>query len=399
MSHREFFAILVVFSLIGYSCAEDTSIVRNQFKEWYPEFRLLFSTLINGTCAPLYNTYLHADRSSVPIDYLSGGSSKSRLAQPVVNCILSGTAEIVKTNMSSAQVLLGLTPTILAGLGPSVEDVATLAIVGRRPLLAFLIAVGSPAINPISSSGPEMTDLRKKEDVTDAAVVLNDTQGRLRISGKILGGRRMLYLEYAIVIASISILGWTVYELAKRTVPNFAPQINYLPFLWTFIMISAHPFGVYALHTRVALTTCRQKLPLRSYLSLKNQFRPFRDQQQPSITLKPETFKFVLSSWFVKLLIVINLIFGTLAWSSLLFISVRDSLTVIARYMCCQFMSRAVLMIELATLRDATFDESDGKRPASDESYELNRTDTLASYNSDASKPGFRNIEQLKSLV
>lgn len=46
--------------------------------------------------------------------------------------------------MVSAQVGLGLMPTILSLIGPSYEELLLLASVGRRPLLALLLYIGSP---------------------------------------------------------------------------------------------------------------------------------------------------------------------------------------------------------------------------------------------------------------
>lgn len=40
--------------------------------------------------------------------------------------------------MATAQVLLGVTPTILSILGPSTEELAMLGVVARRPLLAII---------------------------------------------------------------------------------------------------------------------------------------------------------------------------------------------------------------------------------------------------------------------
>ncbi|KAK3367707.1 hypothetical protein B0H63DRAFT_529415 [Podospora didyma] len=48
--------------------------------------------------------------------------------------------------MSTAQVALGITQTILALLGPSADGTAMLANIARRPFLAFLLAAGSPSV-------------------------------------------------------------------------------------------------------------------------------------------------------------------------------------------------------------------------------------------------------------
>ena len=49
-------------------------------------------------------------------------------------------------NYQAASVIMGLTPTILASLGPSVPETSLLS--AHRPLLSFLISLGAPAVYP-----------------------------------------------------------------------------------------------------------------------------------------------------------------------------------------------------------------------------------------------------------
>jgi hypothetical protein len=49
--------------------------------------------------------------------------------------------------MTSAAVLLGLTPFILASLGSNTTELALIS--SRRPILAILLVLGSPSVNPI----------------------------------------------------------------------------------------------------------------------------------------------------------------------------------------------------------------------------------------------------------
>jgi hypothetical protein len=67
----------------------------------------------------------------------------------------------------------------------------------------------------------------------------------------------------------------------------------------------------------------------------------------------PETYWFTIFSWFTAILTVCHVIYGTLTFSSMLFISVRDSIAVIGRYFLSVMCCRIVLMYELAELRDS----------------------------------------------
>src|SRR5688572_30771483 len=91
----------------------------NQFASWYPQHGHIFETLKQTHCKDEYADYLTANKSHSKIDVLGGGGEYSVLTQPVVNCILNYTSDYVKNGMTSAQVLLGIMPTVLALLGAS----------------------------------------------------------------------------------------------------------------------------------------------------------------------------------------------------------------------------------------------------------------------------------------
>lgn len=80
------------------------------------------------------------------IDWFGGGDPRSALTQPLILCILNSTTEDVKSSMSSAQILLGITPTILALLSASAAEVSVISVVTKRPILAFLLSLGSPSV-------------------------------------------------------------------------------------------------------------------------------------------------------------------------------------------------------------------------------------------------------------
>jgi hypothetical protein len=124
-------AISLPFALAGYSI--------DQFKHWYPEFGFIFSHILATNCTAPYATYLLAQKHPIAADDpdgYTGLGQTNQLAQPVVKCILDSTSSFVMANMGSAQVLLGLTPTILATLGPSSEETSMIFVIARRPVLS-----------------------------------------------------------------------------------------------------------------------------------------------------------------------------------------------------------------------------------------------------------------------
>lgn len=63
----------------------------------------------------------------------------------VADCLLKNSSETIKADMGSVDIILGLTPSILALLGPSVTQLSLLS--ARFPLLALSLALASPAIS------------------------------------------------------------------------------------------------------------------------------------------------------------------------------------------------------------------------------------------------------------
>jgi hypothetical protein len=224
-------AISLPFALAGYSI--------DQFKHWYPEFGFIFSHILATNCTAPYATYLLAQKHPIAADdpdRYTGLGQTNQLAQPVVKCILDSTSSFVMANMGSAQVLLGLTPTILATLGPSSEETSMLFVIARRPVLAVLLAAGSPAVFATRSF-----------EVTDPLRLLKDRESRSRLPN--LSSRieiTVMITEYVFALAAIANIITLGYELGVQVVCSFTPHSTYIPLLWGFLSLSVHASGVIA---------------------------------------------------------------------------------------------------------------------------------------------------------
>lgn len=313
----------------------------NQFKHWYAEFGYTFSTILHNNCTKEYDNYLAGVRTNGPIDTYQGASRTNQLAEPVVNCILSYTSEFIKSAMASAQVLLGLTPTMLAVLGPSTEETSVLFVVGRRPLLALCLAAGCPAVFPMRSF-----------DNSDPVGILKEREGRLQ-PPTLQGAREVMVMviQYALTIMAVFNIATVSKELGVQVACNFAPHLTYLVLLWAFLILIIHSSGAITLMFRVRLAA--EGGSNGTYGWIRAQFTPSSKRGLVRIRLIPENYYFTFFSWFTAILTICHVIYGTLVFSSMLFISVRDSLTVIARYMASVICCRIILMYELASLRSS----------------------------------------------
>jgi hypothetical protein len=128
------------------------------------------------------------------------------LAEAVETCILANAPEWMKSNMGAAGVLLGLLPTILSLAGPDIAKTGLLA--QRRPFIALLIALGSPAVSPsrmfMSSDPAELLLSKKIYGINNTNLVNIQTLGSRARQGFLLAE----YLLAAAAIANVVHNSW-----------------------------------------------------------------------------------------------------------------------------------------------------------------------------------------------
>ncbi|KAK0748827.1 hypothetical protein B0T21DRAFT_344440 [Apiosordaria backusii] len=114
--------------------------------------------------------------------------------------------------MTAAQVLLGVMPTVLSVIGASTEEMSMLANVARRPLLALMLAAGSPSVY-----------FSRAFDYHDPAQILHRHPNRLpqwrpkRWYSKLF----ISFAEYSLAIASIANIATLNWEIGVKTVCAF----------------------------------------------------------------------------------------------------------------------------------------------------------------------------------
>lgn len=188
---------------------------RSQFKNWYNQYSYQFRYIARDNCTAEYSIYLYGTRQNTSNPTLSAAGDFTLFVQPMINCLLENSSEYVKYQMSTSKVLLGITPTIIALLGSSSEEVCFLALVGRRRLLGLLLAMASPSIYTQRAFKYQDPDEIFKER-------LNKNHVKLSTCSK---WRWLLVsLEYMllfIAIANIAALNWPWIEIYQHRQPKF----------------------------------------------------------------------------------------------------------------------------------------------------------------------------------
>lgn len=157
------------------------------------------------------------------------------------NCMLENLPTAYLANYQAAAVIMGLTPTILASLGPSVAETSLLS--AHRPLLSFLISVGAPAVYPT-----------RVFEFTDPYSVLRHKEHLLRLP--LLGKRSAIIcsvLEYVFALAAAASIISTSAQLGAKTTVVWACTNQAMPLIWTSLSAAIH-IGA-ALAYKIALSS------------------------------------------------------------------------------------------------------------------------------------------------
>ena len=347
----------------------------NQFQNWYPEFAATFKASLRDNCTEEYRHYVHGtfESNNTKMDTIQGADHTNQLVEPVVNCILSSTSEFIKSAMVSAQVLLGLTPAMLAVLGPSIEETSVLFVVGRRPLLAILLAAGCPAVLTMHAFNDQSTvellkKLLEKRTFDDQNTVrLPKERGRLLRPQSAAHPREMFVMILQYILAAGAIVNTIINsrKLGIRVVCNFAPHITYLFNIWAVLALAIHGFSALSLCRHIRVTD--QSKSKGRFNWIIRQFKPLSMRDPVDVEFKEKAYLSTFFSWLIAMLSVVHVIGGTLMFSSMLFISVRDSLMPIGLYMASVIVCRGIVAWELDRLR-MSFKPSSSSDPSSDPS-------------------------------
>ncbi|KAI2627642.1 hypothetical protein GGR54DRAFT_425042 [Hypoxylon sp. NC1633] len=97
-----------------------------RFQEWLPEYATTFRNISENVCSETLRAY----------QYLPPGNDKLNTCYHHIDCIVANLTETRKANMASASVLLGLMPSLVASLAPSIAEITLLSL--DHPVLSLL---------------------------------------------------------------------------------------------------------------------------------------------------------------------------------------------------------------------------------------------------------------------
>ena len=212
------FRLIIILSLLKTTTSTSMFSPDEKFKAWFLEYAPHFRNVSITTCNSTLEKYRHPGIGEEPPRLTS-----SRHAA----CILDNTDEIIKANMASAGVVLGLMPSLISLLGPTLAESSILMI--ERPLLSSLLVIGGPALysfRPFDQGSSE--SLHKS--LRSLPYVTSGFWARFLIS---------LFQYIVAVAAAINVIFASV-ELGLKTILTWKKDASYFPLIWVFLSLCLH---------------------------------------------------------------------------------------------------------------------------------------------------------------
>jgi hypothetical protein len=302
-------ALLLVAAILPKTANTLTS---RRFQNWY-WYDNTFGNILRENCSSQYANYVnHHDNGwyiNFPYRRDPNQTSPWVYIDPVVICLLDNTNDLNKANMAGASVLLGLAPTILATAGSTLAETSLLSI--RRPLLAFLLALGSPSVPPLRTFHHEDIPgmlVRRKSGLT---IELSST-GRIAVLNALI-----VLIEIILALAAIINVLLTSYELGMRTILSFGADVWFDPLMWSLFTLFPHVFGCLVLRNDVKILSpqpnYRKKLAERVRHWARDEFSPCSSHEVPTtLKYRADTLLFLTLSWLSAVITLLHYCMGTL---------------------------------------------------------------------------------------
>ncbi|ORY70502.1 uncharacterized protein BCR38DRAFT_504115 [Pseudomassariella vexata] len=318
---------LAALALLSTAAPPVVAAPTHQFDQFFPGWDSMLQELLRENCSAPYAPYRTGN-----VDFNAGSSS---LVTPVIECILSQFPEFRKAELTASAVILGLLPSILMGLGSTAAET--------------------------SYWGSEFTETVAR--FVEGAETIHLVLPRWSLGAVPPAWRPVIsVLEYLVAGGAVANVVMLAYQLGVHAIVVFAPETVFLLPLWTFFAVLIHLAGVLSLHLRVRVV--RVQGGHKKYVERRGtgfgEWVP--EEVVPSAFQSPKKLQwregenalFEMITWLLGVGTVTHMVLGTLVLSSMLFFSVVDSVTIVARYMVSSIACRAVLRFELSGMREGT---------------------------------------------
>jgi hypothetical protein len=279
---------------------------RRSFQHFFADVEVEIENAIARNCSNILEDYLNEHITIY-----------GRQCVIMYSCIMDNISNYAKDNMASAAVLLGLTPFILALLGSNTTELALIS--SRRPILAILLVLGSPSVNPIRTFDypNPAEDLQEGE----SKLVLSKINDRKPHS---IGNIIRVIIELVLVIASVANLASLSWTLTLNTIAVTSCDSDMLVQLWIGCAIFTHIFGIATFVTGSETKYYQPNQPksiwgrVREWLQAESS--PCATHPKYTLCRKKMNKWFIVFSWLASTYTLTHIGFGVTVLSSLSFV-------------------------------------------------------------------------------
>lgn len=300
----------------------------------------------------LCNRTLYDYRASFNALAGSSGSSKfPSICYQHESCLFDGLTTDVQLNLQTAGIILGPLPALMSSIGVGISETALLS--AHRPVLSLLLSLAAPATWPT-----------RMFEYNNPADLLATGPGRLELER--LGSWRaglLSLVEYTCATAAavnIVLLSW---DMGNKTILSWGCTTVVGPLLWTSLAVFLHAMSALSYNMVVWQQRKRSKVrhdtrsPWGRLQSIVNaELTTCSNHEAPTQIAQRDKGSIPVGAIALDIIAgcasFMHLAFGTIIFSSLLFISVWDVLNrILWRFVLATFVARLILIIEVADLR------------------------------------------------
>lgn len=342
--------LVLVATLVGSVFGAGNPYIRahDQFLSFFPASEEFLPGIIRSNCAAQFANYTNQS--------LPDGEGHA-WAGKLIDCVLPACTQGYQDEFTVSGLLIGLLPAGLSQFGPSMADLALLA--ARRPMLAFLLAFGTPSPNLGLQGGLINRDLAFH--VSTAPTV--GFPGLLMRAPWVVRAA-ISCAEYLVGMLATGNVVYQVYRLTYKAVSQATVSIKipnvpetYILFFWMVVM--APIFGIAYITLRAGYSIGSSKATQRKSAVVTwvlDEFtpslygRPLRLERRPGGWV----YLHVVLGWFSSVLSVLHIWLGTVVLGSILFVTLPDMLIVVEALVGCALLSRIVLAFEVHGIKQVS---------------------------------------------
>ncbi|KAH7317424.1 hypothetical protein BKA65DRAFT_410945 [Rhexocercosporidium sp. MPI-PUGE-AT-0058] len=344
------------------SVGVDVPILPLKFQEWYPELEDALRGASTTSCQLSLQAYLGNMTARIELKKVGYHHNYCSLHN---DCILGTVYQSAVAHMAAASMLLDLTPTILASLGPTISEISLLS--SQRPFLSLLLAMGAPATFP-----------SRFLSYSDPLQLLHRSSGLgLRKIRQIPTSWAAVLSLFQYIVAGIAI--WNIIatsrQLGSWTVISWQCDNSWFSLFWSLTPIAIHApavlgFRLYRrrskgirLHRGTQSDDSREAKESFLQVMFRNLSRIWRNETIISAKIDslvvPEELA-EAGGWVIwiqalaTLFSLLQIVLGTAIFSSLLYIGIEDAALLFLRYAISAVACRIIIYIEVGGLAGAT---------------------------------------------